>query len=127
MIEGFVTDITLLKRSESALKRSSAYFEAIVGTVVDGIITFDEQGNIELFNKAAQKLFAYTADEVVGKSFFMLVPGLYSSEHDQYISRYLEADKARNMGAGWEVTAQRKNGSSVPVHLFIAEMDIRYY
>lgn len=122
VIEGFITDITPLKQSEFALAGSEALFEAIVSTADDGIVMIDAQGHIELFNKAAEDLFGYSTNEVVGENIRMLMPEPYRSKLDQYLGSYIEAGKTMIMGIRSEVTAQRKDGSIIPVHLSISEV-----
>ncbi|WP_339673745.1 PAS domain S-box protein [Dasania marina] len=124
-IEGFVTDITVLKKSESATARSDANFESFVGTAVDNIITIDVQGRVESFNKAAVDFFGYAENEIIGENVRQLMPEPYRSEHDGYLSRYLETGEAKIVGVGREVMARRKDGSIVPVHLSISEIELK--
>jgi two-component system sensor kinase FixL len=121
-IEGFVTENTVQIKSDSAIARFDANFEAFVKVAVDGIIMIDVQGQIELVNKAAEDLFGYTADEIVGENVRLLMPEPHRSEHDSYISHYLETGKARIIGVGRELTARCKDGSGVSVHLSISEI-----
>ncbi|GAA4082238.1 PAS domain S-box protein [Zhongshania borealis] len=122
LIEGFVTDITALKKSESAIARPDANFENFVGTAADSIITIDALGQIESFNNAAVDFFGYAAIDIIGENVSRLMPEPFTREHDGYISRYLETGEAKIAGVGREVVARRKDGSSVPVHLSISEI-----
>lgn len=81
-------------------------------------------GGILDFNKAAQRLFGYTPQEVVGKNVKMLMPAPYHGAHDGYIKNYLETGEAKVFGSGREVRAQRKNGSVFPMDLGVSEMVI---
>src|SRR5262249_12903261 len=57
---------------------------SIVNNVIDGIISIDDRGTIATFNPAAEKIFGYTASEVIGQNVKMLMPEPFHSEHDQY-------------------------------------------
>lgn len=68
-----LSDITARKQAEYALRQSEARMRSIVETAVDGIITINEQGGIESFNPAAERLFGYRAAEVIGKNVTLLI------------------------------------------------------
>jgi PAS domain S-box-containing protein len=96
--------------------------QAIVNTSVEGIITIDPRGIIESMNPAAEKMFGYQAEEVVGRNVSMLMPEPHRSEHDAYLSRYLATGQAKIIGIGREVAGQRKDGSVFPIHLSVSEI-----
>ena len=96
-------DVTEQDRAERALRRSEDYVRSIVNTAVDAIITINRHGTIETFNLAAEKMFGYTAAEVVGQNVRLLMPQPYRDEHDDYLARYLKTQEARIIGVGREV------------------------
>ncbi len=108
----------LLAKTE--LMNSEARIRAIVETVVDGIITIDSDGVIDTFNPAAEKMFGFTASEVVGEKVTMLVPESHHREDGDYFS----TDDQKIMGIGHEVTGQRKDGSTFPMELAVSEMEV---
>jgi two-component system, LuxR family, sensor kinase FixL len=91
---------------------------------VDAIIVIDERGLIEAFNPGAERMFGYRAEEVLGRNVNVLMPAPYRGEHDGYMGRYLATGEARIIGIGREVSAQRKDGSTIPVHLSVGEMSL---
>jgi len=121
-LEGFISDITDRKHAEVALLEARAFSEAVVDTAAEAVITIGVNGTIETFNRAAQQMFGYSVEEVQGKNVNVLMPEPYHSEHDQYIARYLDTNEARIIGSGREAIAQRKDGSSFPIHLSVSEV-----
>jgi PAS domain S-box-containing protein len=114
-------DITEQKQVEQALRGSEARWRAIVESAVDGIVVIDARGTVEAFNRAAERLFGYAADEVVGRNVKMLMPAPYHDEHDGYLARYRATGIQKIIGIGREVTGLRKDGSPFPLHLSVGE------
>jgi two-component system sensor kinase FixL len=98
--------------------------QTILNTAVDGIIVIDARGRIETFNRGAERLFGYPADEVIGRNVSVLMPSPDHEQHDGYLARYLSTREARIIGLGREVTGRRQDGSVFPLHLSVGEMTI---
>ncbi len=110
------------REREEALRESEARYRAIVETAVDAIITIDETGRILLFNPAAERIFGYRAEEVIGRNISVLMPSPYREQHDRYIRNYLETGRRRIIGQGREVTGLRKDGTTFPMYLAVSEV-----
>jgi len=121
---GIIHDLTDQAALEDRLRSSEARWRAIVESAVDGIVVIDSRGRIESFNPAAERLFGYTEDEVIGRNVSVLMPPPYRDEHDGYMSHYLETGQKRIIGIGREVIGQRKDGSTFPVHLAVGELSV---
>ncbi len=106
----------------TAGKWDEALLRALVEDAVDGIIAIDEQGIVQLFNPAAERMFGYRADEVLGHNITRLMPEPYHSEHDQYLHNFLTTGDKKIIGIGREVSGQRKDGSTFPLYLSVSEM-----
>ncbi|MEW6155872.1 MAG: PAS domain S-box protein [Verrucomicrobiota bacterium] len=108
--------------AESALRDSEERLRAIFHTAVEGIITIDERGLIDSINPAAERMFGYTAAELLGKNVSVLMPSPYREEHDRYLENYCHTGKARIIGIGREVVGRRKDGSIFPMDLSVGEV-----
>ena len=97
-------------------------WKALLDAAVDAIVVIDHKGRIETFNSAAEGIFGFSAEEVLGKNVSLLMPEPYKSEHDGYLHNYLETGNARIIGIGREAKGIRKNGSVFPIDLSVGEI-----
>ncbi len=104
------------------LQESMEQTQTIIDTAQDGIISIDENGIVQLFNRAAEKIFKYTAEEVIGVNINTLMPEPYKTQHDGYIESFLTTRNAKIIGLGREVTGRCKDGSVFPMRLAVGEM-----
>lgn len=114
--------IRALKEDEQALQDSEERTTAIVENTVDGIIVITSHGFIVQYNKAAEAIFGYTAEAVIGKNVSLLMPKTDSERHDQYLNNYHNGANAKIIGIDREVRGQRKDGSTFPMSLAISEI-----
>ncbi len=110
--------------SESALNDQFEQTRAILETAVEAIISISSSGIIEVFNRAAERLFGYDRKEVFGRNVSMLMPSPYRDEHDSYLANYLKSGHAKIIGIGREVTGLRKDGSTFPMKLAVSEVNL---
>lgn len=95
--------------------------EAVIENVLEGIIRIDRVGRITAFNKAAETIFGYTAEEVLWQNVKMLMPSPYREAHDEYIGNYVATGERKVIGIGRKVTGMRKSGETFPMHLGVTE------
>ena len=98
--------------------------QTVYDTSLDAIIVIDQKGLMRSFNKIAEKLFNYSAHEVLGQNIKMLMPPYFAEQHDGYLERYLRTGEKRIIGIGRVVTGQKKDGSTFPLELAIGEARI---
>src|SRR5262245_16892430 len=103
------------------LQVADARWQAVLGTIRDAIISIDRCGVITLFNPAAEQVFGYTAEEVLGQNVTMLMPPPYCDEHDDYLRCYQRTGEARAIGRIRSVQGRRKSGATFPVELSVSE------
>lgn len=113
-----------LKKASLEAQDREERIRIVLETVVDAIVTIDEYGVIETFNPAAEHIFGYRAEEVIGQNVKCLMPDPYRSEHDGYLQNYRTYGKGNIIGVGRELPGQRKDGSTFPLELAISEMSL---
>jgi PAS domain S-box-containing protein len=115
-----------LEERTVSLRNSATRIHAILETVVDGIITIDERGIVETLNLAAERIFGYTAAEVVGRNINLLMPEPCCSQCDGYLEHYRANGEVHIIGIGREVEGQRKDGSRFPAVVSVTALrDVR--
>jgi len=101
---------------------TKARMDSLLKAAVDGIITISEKGDIESFNPAAERIFGYKEQQVLGKNVHILMPSPHRERHTEYINNYIKTGKANIIGTGREVMGLRADGSSVPLDLAVNEV-----
>jgi two-component system, LuxR family, sensor kinase FixL len=104
---------------------ADSLYRAVVDTAVDAIVVIDRTGAIRSANRATERLFGYSADELLGKNVKILMPEWYAGEHDVYLANYLGTGIKKIIGIGREVSGRRKDGSVFPMELSVGEAQDR--
>jgi len=110
-----VRDVTRLRRAEEALKESQEYTRSLIDSSMDMIIAVDQRRRIIEFNRAAQEVFGYTTEEILGKD----VRILYAETKDGAQIQTAIAEKGRHTQ---EVLNRRKNGQVFPAYLSASQL-----
>ncbi len=100
---------------------TAARLKAILDTTVDGIVTINEKAVIQSFNKAAERIFGYSAGEVIGRNVKVLIPSPHREHHDEFVSNYRRTGVRKIIGIGREVEGRRKDGRVFPLYLAVSE------
>ena len=112
-------------RAQLALQDSESRLRSVLDNAVDSIITIDSSGAIQSFNRASEAIFGYRAQEVIGESVSLLMPGPQGKTHPGYLAAYLSAGAARALAVPREVTGRRKDGSLFPIEITVGEVEIQ--
>ena len=111
-------------QSEEILQRRESWLHSLIFTTQDAVVSIDRRGCVVLFNPAAERIFGYMAEEIVGRKVNELMAEPYGSEHDQYIERYERTGEAHAIGRIRVVTGKRKNGELFPIELSVTEIEV---
>lgn len=117
--EGINIDITDRKRMERELKEANEFFMNLIESSVDGIIAADMKGNIIIFNKGAENLTGYAAEEVIGK---IHITQIYPEGVAKEIMRKLRSPEFGGVGkfTPTQLTVVNKRGEEIPIQLSAA-------
>jgi two-component system, LuxR family, sensor kinase FixL len=109
------------KAARGQRRAPAAPLHALLDAAVDAIVMIDSHGEVLTFNHAAEGMFGYSQNEVLGQPVDMLMPEPYRSEHARYLQRYLETGERRVIGIGREVQGRHSSGRVFPIWLSIGE------
>jgi two-component system, LuxR family, sensor kinase FixL len=102
-------------------RASDALLRSILETVPDAMVVIDVAGTIIFFSAAAERMFGYSEEEVLGRNVSMLMPSPDREAHDGYLRRYLETGDPHIIGIGRITIGRRRGGGTFPMQLSIGE------
>ena len=106
------------------LEESEVRQTAILDNMVDAVIVTNPQGNVERFTGAAEQMFGYAAEEVVGRTVTMLVLSEVAVQHDGNLHLYTQTGEPHVLGVAREVVARKKDGTEFPAELAVVDFEI---
>jgi diguanylate cyclase (GGDEF)-like protein/PAS domain S-box-containing protein len=112
----------LLRAGQTSLKESALHTQAILDNMADGVVTFNADGVIESFNKAASVMFGYPAVAVIGSDISILTPPAKHQEYLPYRRKFLMLDGPATEALTLEFEALRRDGSIFPVSLAVSKI-----
>ncbi len=118
-------ELNAVELNEALIKKhdSETRLRSVLDSVMDGIVTLDEKGMIDSCNPAVERMFGLAAEEIVGRSFSVLMPEPYGVLYGAYLTDYLATGQARLIGVPQEAEGQRGDGARFPIEFGISEMD----
>lgn len=112
-------------RAEKALRLSEAKFSGIITISSDAIVSIDDEQRITLFNQGAERIFGYTAGEVLGRPLDVLIPERFHEVHRAQVQQFGDGPSvSRKMGERGEISGQRKNGEIFPADASISKLEV---
>ncbi len=99
--------------------------QTILDSAGEGIITFDADGRIEGFNIAAERLFGWTEDEILGKSLSVLVSADITDRRENYFQHFLRNELAQLIGREGELLGRHKDNTTFPMAAKISRMTLQ--
>lgn len=113
-------DITAITDTQQALRESESTANALLRSAAQGIFIVDPEGKITMANPATEKMFGYSADELIGQSVDMLVPERLRGSHRNHRDHYFSDPESRPMGLGMDLQARRKDGTELYVEISLS-------
>ncbi len=112
--------LTEAQVSGAALRQSEALARAVLESASEGILLIDANGRIILVNRAAESMFRYEPDELLGQTLEVLLPDRIRQTHCEHRARYFAGPRVRPMGSGLDLAGRRKDGVEFPVEISLS-------
>jgi PAS domain S-box-containing protein len=125
-VYGIYRDISARKQAEQALKESEERFRVMSAAAQDAIVMIDESGYISYWNAAAEKMFGYSNQDIMGKNLHLiLVPKRFHLAYKKGFARFQKTGKGAAVGKSLELVALHRDGREVPVELSLSAVKVR--
>ena len=112
----------IFNRMQNDLVNRERRLRAVTEHAFDGMVIIDESGRITAVNPSLERMFEYSAAELLGQNINILMPEPVHSRHDQYLSNYLHGAKPKVLNRIREETACRKYGTNFFVEMTVSEI-----
>jgi len=116
-------DLIERRRPDGALNKNEEIIRALLETTAQAIVTVDGDGRIELVNAAAEQMFGYSRQEMVGHPVELLIPMRLRDVHQHHRADFFAHPRKRPMGIGLELVGRRKDGSEFPIEVNLSYIE----
>jgi len=125
-IEGTTRNIGERKKVEASLKESEEKFRSIGISALDAVIMIDGDGKLVFWNPAAEKIFGYAPDEIIGKDAHqILLPDKYYSAYLNNFKKFQKNGQGNVIGKVVELEAKHKDGKIIPIEIAVSPIFIK--
>ena len=125
MVEKLMAEIAERKRVETSLRASQARFAGILAISAEAIISADADMRITLYNQSAENIFGFSAEEALGQSLDILIPGHFREAHARHVAEFSESAKqSLHMSKRRRVFGLRKDGTEFPMTASVSRLDL---
>jgi two-component system NtrC family sensor kinase len=119
-VQGIFWDVTQEVLAHEAVIHSEKRYRQLTEATMDGIVVIGPQGNIVLFNPAAERMFGYAAPEVLGSPARILMPDEFKELHAEGVVNFLRTRMQDLLGRPHEVQGKRKDGTDFPAEIALS-------
>src|SRR5215213_10435277 len=109
------------RQPDEELRKSEARYRTVLDTAFDAIVTITPDGVVRWFNRGAERIFGYRAEEVIGQPVTVIMPERYREHCVAGLHRYLQTGQARVVGGTTELVGLRKDSSEFPIEMSLGE------
>src|ERR671913_2115188 len=109
------------RQLDEELRKSEARYRTVLDTAFDAIVTITPDGVVRWFNRGAERIFGYRAEEVIGQPVTVIMPERYREHCVAGLHRYLQTGQARVVGGTTELVGLRKDNSEFPIEMSLGE------
>ncbi len=111
--------------AEHMIEDSEERFRSVAENASDGIIYIDSRGEIIFWNHSSERIFGYSAEDVVGRDVSKIMPERYRDRHTSGVARLIQSWGTTISGKTVELYGLRKDGSEFPLELSVSDWNIR--
>jgi PAS domain S-box-containing protein len=112
------------QRVHTAVREREARYAVMVNSISDAIVSADSAGQIIAWNPGAERIFGYSAREILGQSLRLLIPPRHLEHHETGMARVLAGGPHHIIGTTMEAEGRREDGSEFPLNLSLSEWQI---
>jgi PAS domain S-box-containing protein len=113
-----------LQAKNQELAASESRYRQLTEASLDGIIVADQHGRVTVFNPAAERIFGFTAAQMLGQPITRLMPSELQDRHQQGLERFVAMRRARVVGRTIELQGRRRDGSVFPLELALSAVEL---
>ena len=126
VIISIIRNIAERKKAEEKLKEREERLRSITSSINDAIIMVDREGRITFWNNAAEKIFHYSSDEIIGKHLHeKIIPPEYRDAHVKGVKKFMVTGQGPVIDNTVELEGLRKNGDKFPLELSLSAIKIK--